>query len=183
MFFHLSSLGLHFDTIIVWAFLMAFLLNAFFYFAEHRVDKSLLITSIVMFTSYFTSNHFIDLYLDDQNDFYYLKFFLYDVVTISALYLVHKIMKVKGTVALFYVYTGLLLNGIAQLAIHYDVIVLWNREYWWLWSVYSVGVNVIDFAMASVLIISIDFLGIQKLYGFVKVKLLESIVSKTQKSA
>ncbi|MGO2180889.1 MAG: hypothetical protein ACTH36_00935 [Pseudoalteromonas nigrifaciens] len=50
---------------------------------------------------------------------------------------------------------------------YYDLYVLENIDEWWLWSVYSIGVNVIDLLMIAVLFINKDFLGLIKLKRFI----------------
>jgi hypothetical protein len=42
-----------------------------------------------------------------------------------------------------------------------------NKQRWWLWDVYSAGVNIIDFIMIIGLIINKDYLGLIRLYKFI----------------
>ncbi|MBD56455.1 hypothetical protein AAEU31_06720 [Pseudoalteromonas sp. SSMSWG5] len=160
MYFDLSSLGLHFDTIIVLGMLLAFLLNLFFYVSELNKDKSLLITSFFMAVSYFSSNHFIN--LESSNTNLYIEWFIYDVITLAFILISHYFLS-KTSIAAKYIYAGLVVNSVLYALIHIDLIVLWNREVWWFWTFYSIGVNVVDFLMIVALITNKDFLFISKI--------------------
>ncbi len=160
MYFDLSSLGLHFDTIIVLGMLLAFLLNLFFYVSELNQDKSLVITSFLMALSYFCSNHFI--ILENANENLYIKWFTYDLVTLIFIFVAHRVVNLTST-ATKYIYAGLMINSILYALIHIDLMVLWNREAWWFWTFYSFSVNVVDFLMIVALITNKDFLLIKKI--------------------
>ena len=160
MYFDLSSLGLHFDTIIVLGMLMAFLLNLFFYVSELNQNKSLVVTSFFMAVSYFSSNHFIE--LESSNTNLYIEWFIYDLITLLLIVFSHYFLKNTST-ATKYIYTGLVINSVLYALIHIDLIVLWNREVWWFWTFYSIGVNVVDFLMIVALITNKDFLFFFKL--------------------
>ena len=160
MYFDLSSLGLHFDTIIVLGMLLAFLLNLFFYVSELNQDKSLVITSFLMALSYFCSNHFI--ILENSNENLYIEWFTYDLVTLILIFFAHSVINLTST-ATRYIYVGLIINSILYALIHIDLMVLWNREAWWFWTFYSFGVNVVDFLMIVALITNKDFLLIKKI--------------------
>jgi len=54
-----------------------------------------------------------------------------------------------------------------MLVMYYDLYILENIDEWWLWSVYSIGVNVIDLLMIAVLFINKDFLGLIELKRFI----------------
>ena len=163
MYFDLSSLGLHFDTIIVLGMLMAFLLNLFFYVSELNQDKSLVITSFFMAVSYFSSNHFIE--LESSNTNLYIEWFVYDLVTLIFILVSHRFLS-KTSTAAKYIYAGLIINSLLYALIHIDLIVLWNREVWWFWTFYSIGVNVVDFLMIVALITNKDFLFVSKIKNY-----------------
>lgn len=163
MYFDLSSLGLHFDTIIVLGMLMAFLLNLFFYVSELNQDKSLVITSFFMAVSYFSSNHFIE--LESSNTNLYIEWFVYDLVTLIFIVVSHRFLS-KTSIAAKYIYVGLIINSVLYALIHIDLIVLWNREVWWFWTFYSIGVNVVDFLMIVALITNKDFLFVGKIKNY-----------------
>ena len=61
MYFDLTSLGIHFDTIIIWGLLMASLYNIFLKFAVDERSDSPLVVSIIMFLSYGLSYEIVDL--------------------------------------------------------------------------------------------------------------------------
>ncbi|MGB2709079.1 MAG: hypothetical protein WBC41_13140 [Pseudoalteromonas nigrifaciens] len=58
-------------------------------------------------------------------------------------------------------------NSLLMLVMYYDLYILENIDEWWLWSVYSIGVNVIDLLMIAVLFINKDFLGLIELKRFI----------------
>ena len=136
---------------------LAFLLNAFFYISGICKNISLLITSTVMAVSYFTSNHFID--LSASTKFIYLTWIGYDIFTISFILFLNRIFNQKLCTAAKYVLVGLSLNALLCFLIHIDLKVLINREPWWFWNFYTLGINSIDVVMVAALILDRDFLG------------------------
>lgn len=139
---------------------LAFLLNSFFYVSGISKNISLLLTSFVMASSYFTSNHFIDL-----NDTYiesmYLTWIIYDAVTITLILALNRLFKQKLCIAAKYVIVGLSLNALLCLILHIDLRVLANREPWWFWYFYTLAINTIDVIMVAALILDRDFLGVK----------------------
>ncbi|WP_138568322.1 hypothetical protein [Pseudoalteromonas phenolica] len=151
------SLGLHFDTVILIGMFLAALLNIFFYVSNISKNVSLLVTSIVMASSYFTSNHFIDLSGSTKN--IYISWIGYDLLTISLILIIHKIFTQKTCTAARYVIVGLSLNALLCLFLHIDLRVLENRDPWWFWYFYTLAINTIDVIMVAALILDRDFLG------------------------
>lgn len=154
---------------------LAFLLNSFFYVSGISKNISLLLTSFVMASSYFTSNHFIDL-----NDTYvesmYLTWIVYDAVTITLILALNRIAKQNLCTAAKYVIVGLSLNALLCLILHIDLRVLANREPWWFWYFYTLGINTIDVVMVAALILDRDYLGISLL----KIKLKRQLKKSNQ---
>jgi len=140
---------------------LAFLLNSFFYISCISKNISLLITSTVMAVSYFTSNHFID--LSASTEFIYLTWIGYDILTISFILLINRIFNQKLCTAAKYVLVGLSLNALLCFLIHIDLKVLINREPWWFWNFYTLGINSIDVVMVAALILDRDFLAISSI--------------------
>jgi hypothetical protein len=165
MYFSLETLGLHFDTILVWGMLMAFLLNLYFYTCNIRVEKSLVVSSTIMFLSYFLSNHYLDLAAAKDN--FYLALISYDLITLSLIYFIHKSFGIIRSVGFKYILIGLIFNSLLNCIIHIDIMVLSNREQWWYWSFYSIGINTVDLLMACALIMNRDYLGLIRLYKFI----------------
>ncbi|MDN3489969.1 MULTISPECIES: hypothetical protein [unclassified Pseudoalteromonas] len=64
-----------------------------------------------------------------------------------------------------YIVSGLLINACLTYAIYIDLYINWNSDPWWLWSLYSMGVNVVDLLMIIAIFINKDFLGLMKLKG------------------
>ncbi|MBD1582077.1 hypothetical protein [Pseudoalteromonas sp. S16_S37] len=109
-----------------------------------------------MATSYFLSNHFYE--LAGILDIGYLLWLAYDLVAIASLILIHKLLKLPLSVACKYVLLGLSLNSVLFISMHIDRFVLLNDTHWWLWTVYSLMVNVFDLMMVAALILNRDFL-------------------------
>jgi len=155
-----SSLG----AIVVWGLLMALLFNLLMKFTKSKNDNLLFLTSFVMFSSYFISDHFWDLH-DAASA--YLIWFTYDVATLAVIFLASYTYKLKPSAGVVYVYIGLILNSILFISMHIDTKMLLNKSHWILWDIYSAGVNIIDFIMIIALILNRDYLGIIRLYKFI----------------
>ena len=143
------------SAFIQWGFLMAFLYSLVS--GINKADKSLIYIAAIMMCSY----TFSDL-LPILNNIY-LDWILYDLLTIALLIAAILISYVLTSTASNYIILGLFVNACLTIAIYYDLYVLNNIDEWWLWSVYSIGVNVIDLLMITVLFINKDFLGLIKL--------------------
>lgn len=170
------ALGLHFDSVILIGMFLAFLLNSFFYVSGISKNISLLFTSAVMASSYFTSNHFI--YLNDTfAEDMYLTWVAYDLITIFFILFLNRFFKQPLCTASKYVIAGLTLNAVLCLLIHLDLRVLLNRDPWWFWYFYTLGINTIDVIMVAALILDRDFLGVTIIKNRVK-----NYFSKRQKS-
>lgn len=144
---------------IQWGFLMAFLYSLVS--GINKADKSLIYIAAIMMCSY----TFSDL-LPILNNIY-LDWILYDLLTITILIAAIFTSYVLTSTASNYIILGLFVNACLTIAIYYDLYVLDNIDEWWLWSVYSIGVNVIDLLMIAVLFINKDFLGLIKLKRFI----------------
>jgi NhaP-type Na+/H+ or K+/H+ antiporter len=162
-----NTLSFYLGTFIVWGFLMAFLYNAFMRFMGEKKDLSVLISSFLVFISYFTSDHFLDFWVVDNTKFY-IQYFYYDLATVFVIFCAHLVTRTKTSKVSYYVYCGLVANSIFFLAMHIDIFVHGNKEPWWLWNLYAIAVNIIDFIMICALIIGRDFLGILRLSRWVK---------------
>jgi len=139
---------------IEWGVLMAFLFNLST--SINKVDKSPLILSAIMALSYFVTD------VIKLSDAPYLNWFLYDLITILVLSFWLLVKSVKLFTASIYVIAGLLLNASFMLSMHYDIFILGNREPWLLWSVFSIGVNLLDLMMIIAIASNKDFLLLKK---------------------
>ena len=159
------NLGLYFDTYILIGMFLAFLMNCFFHFlTSYSDDKSLLLTSALMALSYFTSNHFFPL---ENSEWIYFYFINYDLVTIAAIVLLHRMLRYELGVTAKYVMVGMAVNASLSLLIHMDLRVFDNREPWWFWSLYTIAINAIDVLMVAALITGRDYLRVGKLWNFI----------------
>lgn len=139
---------------IEWGVLMAFLFNLSI--SINKVDKSPLILSAIMALSYFATD------VIKLSDGPYLNWFLYDLITILVISFWLLLKSIKFFTASIYVTTGLLLNACFMLSMHYDIFILGNREPWLLWSVFSIGVNLLDLTMIIAIASNKDFLLLKK---------------------
>ncbi|BBN82880.1 hypothetical protein PA25_28650 [Pseudoalteromonas sp. A25] len=149
-----GELSLHFDTIVVLGFILAFALNVSFALLKVIKNYSLLITSGSMALSYFLSNHFYEAIRVATSP--YLVWLVYDLVTMGCIWSCHKLFTAKPTLAYFYVMFGLMANSFMFIAMHFDRKVVENSEPWILWTIYSISINVFDLMMIAVLILNRD---------------------------
>jgi len=156
-FFSLSAL-------IMWGFLMAFFFNLFVYSLDVKRNTTLLLSSLIMVVSYSSSDYFLT-WLSIYN-ITYLDWALYDFSTLIFLFVTYQSIK-KTTPSFLYLICGLLVNMSLLLAMHIDVFIYNNQEYWLLWSIYTFGVNLIDLIMIVALIVDRDFLGLHKLKNII----------------
>ncbi|WP_105166836.1 hypothetical protein [Pseudoalteromonas sp. T1lg23B] len=178
MFFELSGLSLHFDTVIVIGMVLAFLFNFSFFILKLNTNKSLLLTSGLMAGSYFLSNHFYD--IDIPAAYMYLQWLAYDVVSILCIWGLHKLTKQPFSISSIYVFVGLTVNSLLFALMHLDIVVLGNKQQWWFWTVYSASVNFFDLMMVVALILNRDFLFIESLSNKIKALFKASSVLNTK---
>ncbi|MEO2267143.1 hypothetical protein V1358_07515 [Pseudoalteromonas sp. YIC-656] len=143
-----------------WGFMMALLLNLANYSEPtNRKSSPIWITTIICISYMSTSSISHSYYL-------YPTFILADLTTIALIWLVQS--KREKIVALHYCTVFLLLNSLLHAAIFIDFDVVGNTEAWWLWSLYSTGINFNDAMMIIVLIINRDFLGLCRAGRYLK---------------
>ena len=129
-----------------WGFLMAFLYCLVS--SINKENKSPVYLSALMLSSYIFSSYLKLL------EILYLNWALYDFVTIVALLILQYFNVFKRNKAFLFLVLALTTNALLTLALYYDIYVLYNYEPWWYWSVYSIGVNVIDVLMMLSLVIN-----------------------------
>ncbi|WP_158678854.1 hypothetical protein [Pseudoalteromonas sp. T1lg75] len=135
-----------------WGFMMALLFNLVSYSESVKRANSPLWICIIINLSYLSTS-FIE-----RSSFQYLPWALADFITIGALYLVQK--NRNRIIALYYCMFGLAVNGLLHLSLYIDLHIWGNYEPWWLWSLYSIGINLNDALMIIVLVVNRDFLGL-----------------------
>ena len=155
-FFGLFSLS----AFAAWGFLMAFFFNVFVFALDIKRKTTLLLSSFIMMVSYSASDYLFT-WLSIENSVY-LEWVLYDYATIFALFLTYSFIG-KATRSFIYIIVGLLINSMLSLSIYYDLYLNGNREPWFLWDLYTFGVNIIDLTMIIALIVDRDFLGLHTL--------------------
>ncbi len=172
-----KSLAIFMGAFVVWGFLMAMLFNLMLIGFRAKKDFGLVWVSIVMFISYFISDNFHDFFRTTE---VFLTWFVYDLVTL--LFIVPCILFKKSKIppGIIYVILGLSFNSLMFLLLHYDVVIRGNTEPWWLWTLYSVGVNLSDLLMIVALIVDRDILGLINLKNFLSVKLFSKRESHFQ---
>jgi len=125
----------------------------------NSANKSLVYLATIMFFSYLLSDF---LYIFKN---VYLNWIFFDFATILIIFIALKVSSFQSSVAKNYIVSGLLINACLTYAIYVDLYINWNSEPWWLWSLYSMGVNIIDLIMIIAIFINKDFLGLMKLKG------------------
>jgi hypothetical protein len=133
-----------------------------YHFVKKQSDKSLMILAgclclysvfIYSFESYITS-------LDKQGAefanvivYYYPTWIIHSAITSTAIVLLHVFSKIKFHYVNRYVLYGLMAITLLNLAMYIDIIVMGNREPYWLWTVFSYGENMINvFVFSSIMV-------------------------------
>ena len=142
---------------------MALLFNLVSYSDKSRRHVSPLWICLIINLSYL-STAFVERYSHA-----YLYWLLADIATIIVISMMY--FRRKRPIALYYCILGLGVNSIAFLAMYIDIHLNRNVKPWWLWSVYSFGINFMDLMMILVLIINKDFLGLCRIGRFLKASL------------
>jgi len=122
-----------------WGFLMAFLFCLVS--SINKENKYPVYLSVLMLCSYIVSSYVKLL------DNLYLNWALYDFVTIIALFTLQHFIVLQRTKVFQFLVLALISNAVLTLILYYDIYVLYTYEPWWYWSVYSIGVNIIDVLM------------------------------------
>ncbi len=160
MFFIDVEMGQLIAAFINWGFMMTLLYNLVCYTDPKSRAQSPLLLSLTINLSYFSTS-FVEF-----NYQVYVVWAFADLITVILIYFVHR-QKVK-TPALYYCYFGLFVNALFHFAMYLDTYLIGNFDMWWLWSSYSVCINVNDSIMILVLIINRDFLGLCRLGRYVR---------------
>lgn len=129
-----------------WGFLMAFLFCLVS--SINKENKSPVYLSALMLCSYIFGSYIRLL------DNLYLNWAFYDFMTIVALLSLQYFNFFKRNKAFLFLVLALTANGVLTLLLYYDLYVQYNFEAWWYWSVYSIGVNLIDVSMMLSLVIN-----------------------------
>ncbi|HAG40491.1 MULTISPECIES: hypothetical protein [Pseudoalteromonas] len=129
-----------------WGFLMAFLYCLVS--SINKENKSPVYLSALMLCSYIFGSYIKLL------DNLYLNWAFFDFITIVALLSLQYFNVFKRNKAFLFLVLALTANAVLTLLLYYDLYVLYNFEPWWYWSVYSIGVNVIDVLMMLSLVVN-----------------------------
>ena len=141
-------------------FVFAFLYNLST--AINKSDNSRTQLSLIMMVSYTLS-----LFIDMSTLLLFLKLFAFDVVTIAVIFIWRLCLGKVIPIGFYYLIVGLCINASLFMAMHIDIIVSSNYEFWWLWMLYGFSTLIVDFIMAVVLIANKDILGLVKLKNVV----------------
>lgn len=151
----------------MWGFLMAFLYNMVSKSVVPNGDKTLMWISLTMFLSYLASDPLVSAAFHIESMSYataYLVWTTLDLTCICVISLITRGLSINNYPAKFYVIVGLIINSILFISMYIDVSIIENTKEWWLWSFYTVTVNVVDAVMLVALFSNKDFLGFVKLY-------------------
>ena len=116
-----------------------------------RVNPSIFISCIIMFCCFVVANNTFNYFwlsdntLPDYN--FYLRWLQFDVLAIIAIISVHLITRVKFHKATSATMCLLAINTVTYLSMHIDIMVLENRETWWLWTWYTPSILLVEFAI------------------------------------
>lgn len=149
-----DTIGPYIGVFIEWGFLMAFLFNLVA--RLNNPDKAIVQLSFMVAFSYMVSDFYRLSYSN------YLNWLFYDLLTIAVIFVWFLYFKKQRFTALYYILLGLTLNSLLMLATHYDIYILHNLEPWWLWTIYSYGVNIVDLLMIFALVTEKDFLFLRR---------------------
>ena len=156
LFWSLAEISELLGILITWLFVFTFLYNLSA--AINKPDNSRTQLSFIMMVSYTLS-----LYIDMYTPLLYLQLFAFDVVTIAVIFIWRLCLGKVIPIGFYYLIVGLCINASLFMAMHIDIIVNLNYEFWWLWMFYGFSTLIVDFIMAVVLIVNKDILGLVKL--------------------
>lgn len=128
--------------------------------------------SAIMFLSYFVGS-VIDYFVNLKELISYFHpnsyYFLLDILTALLIYKVVNVSSKPGQICKFYLLCGLLFNALLFLIIQIEIFLIFEGfkpyERWWLWYVFSIGINSSDAMMVLVLILQKDFFKIYCLFN------------------
>ncbi len=149
-----AFLGGLLGSFIEWGFLMAFLFNLAVNI--NKTDSRVLVLSFIMVISYFISG------LVEFSAYSYLNWFYFDLLTIVVVLAWTYCARIANFSGTAYILFGLTLNSILMLSIYIDIFIYENKSEWFLWTLYSFGVNTIDVIMIFVLFFNKDFLKLHR---------------------
>lgn len=135
---------------------MLFFVVAFYLcYKNWRHSPSIFIVAAVLFVNFVLANNVLfDLLKNSSEPDYnfYLRWVQYDAISIISIIMLHLIFGVKSTVTTRVVMWLLFTNTLYYLAMHVDIIVNGNREPWWLWTLYTPTVHIIELIISLALI-------------------------------
>ncbi|WP_462157380.1 hypothetical protein [Pseudoalteromonas sp. GB56] len=152
MFIVSEDLSKLIEAFVSWGFMMALLFNLVSYSDPSMRSRSPLWITVIINISYACTSPI------SPNYFLYPSYILADLLTIACIFWVQKYR--YRTAAFYYCCFFLCCNSLLHTAIFIDFDVLGNTDAWWLWTLYSTGINFNDAMMIIVLIINRDFLGL-----------------------
>ncbi|GMM86448.1 hypothetical protein [Pseudoalteromonas sp. MTN2-4] len=134
--------------------------------------KEPVLLSAIMFLSYFVGS-VIDYFVNLKEFISYFHpnsyYFLLDILTALLIYKVVNVSSRQGQLCKFYLLCGLLFNALLFLIIQIEIFLIHEGfklyERWWLWYVFSIGINSSDAMMVLVLILQKDFLKVYCLFN------------------
>ncbi|CAM2805240.1 hypothetical protein [Pseudoalteromonas distincta] len=147
------TVSLYIGAFVQWGFLMAFL-----YSLAHSINKpnkERVYLSLVMSISYSFS------IFTNMDTVTYLDFLFSDILTLLVIIFLRRLW--HNGITYLYIITGLAINSALDFFMHYDIYILNNISYWWLWNAYAIGINAVDFIMVAIFFINKDFLCLMKL--------------------
>jgi hypothetical protein len=127
-----------------------------YHFVKKESNKSLMILAGCM-CLYSISNHSFNAYLvslDESSIEYahvatvnYLIWIIHSAITSIAIFLLHKFFKIIFHYTVRYILYSLMAISLLNLAMYVDIIVMGNREAYWLWPFFSYSENMVNLFM------------------------------------
>ena len=133
-----------------------------YHWIRKNTNKSLMILSgylclTMVFTHVFTP--YLETLDKTSPEYYdlivniYFIWIIQNSITFLAVSWTHKLLKIEFHYNVRYIFRCLVISTLLNTAMHIDIIEMGNREYYWLWSVFSYGENGINlFMFLSILI-------------------------------
>ncbi len=147
------TVSFYIGGLVQWGFLMAFLYSLTH--SINKLNKERVYLSLVMSVSYSFS------IFTNMDTVTYLDFLFSDILTLLVIIFLRQLW--HDGVTHLYIITGLAINSALHFFMHYDIYILNNISYWWLWNAYAIGINAVDFIMVAIFFINKDFLCLMKL--------------------
>ena len=137
---------------VTFSFVIAFIVA----YKNCRNNPSVFIIGAVLFVDFVLANNALYNFLAEtvitDPESFYLRWVQYDALAIICTIVCHLIFRVRHERVTMVIMYLLMFNAGMCIAMHLDIIVNGNREPWWLWTLYTPCVHLIELTIAVSLI-------------------------------